>query len=152
MSNFLLLAYTYRDADNYKTSLSVAVPGDVDKKGADRLYDRLASDEGFVPGQIGLPDLQINFNEGMTFWDDERDHPFHEIYEVAPADTLPAGTMVLNSMTARDLAEAVEAIPSWDAGYRPDFHGAMAALKADYDRDPDAFMAKVLEKIGGRTR
>jgi hypothetical protein len=130
----------------------VAVPGEVDKRGADRLFDRLASGEGFVPGQIGLPDLQINFNEGMTFWDDERDHPFHEIDEVAPVDTLPAGTMVLNSMTARDLAEAAAGILSWDAEYRPDFHGAMAALKTDYDRDPDAFMAKALERMGASSR
>lgn len=149
MSKFLLLDYKYRDSDNYKTSLLAAVPGELDNEDVTRLFIRLSDSEGFIPGQIGLPDLQMNFNEGMTFWDDERDHPFHEIDEVSTVDTVPLGTMLLNSLTAEDLLEKAVGVLYWDEDYRPDFHGAMAELKKEYDQDPDAFMKKVLDQIEG---
>lgn len=149
MTEFLLVSYTYRDADNYKTSMVVGVPGGADKKALDALFDRLDAGEGFVPGQIGLPDLQMNFNAGITFWDEERDHPFHEIDDVSVVSSVPRGTMVLNSLSATDLIDNVAAVTEWDDAYRPDFHGAMAEMKMEYDRDPDAFMTRVLERVGG---
>jgi len=148
MSEFLLVSYTYRDADNYRTSLAVALPGEADSKAVDDLFGRLDAEGGFVPGQVGLPDLQMNFNEGMTFWDEERDHPFHEIDDISVVSAVPPGTMVLNSLSATDLIENVAAVTAWDDAYRPDFHGAMAELKMEYDRDPDAFMARALVRAG----
>lgn len=149
MNEFLLVTYTYRDADNYRTSLVVAVPGGADNKAIDDLFGRLDAEGGFVPGQIGLPDLQMNFNEGMTFWDEERDHPFHEIDDISVVSAVPSGTMVLNAISAELLIGNAAAVTKWDDAYRPDFHGAMAELKMEYDRDPDAFMARVLERVGG---
>jgi hypothetical protein len=147
MRNFLVLGYTYRDADNYKVSLQVAVPGELSDQDVNRLLVRLADGEGFVPGQIGLPDLQMNFNGGITYWDEERDHPFHEIDDITVVERAPNGSMMLNSLTAADLLDKALGVIQWDEDYRPDFHGAMAELKKEFDRDPDAFMKKVIEQI-----
>jgi hypothetical protein len=55
--------------------------------------------------------------------------------------------MMLNSLTAADLLDKALGVIQWDEDYRPDFHGAMAELKKEFDRDPDAFMKKVIEQI-----
>ena len=67
----------------------------------------------------------------------------------AKPEAYAAAGVVLDALYT---GEAAAGILSWDAEYRPDFHGAMAALKTDYDRDPDAFMAKALERMGASSR
>lgn len=152
MADFFIIDYLYRDADNYKTYLRVAIPGDMDDDKIVFMKELLTRGNGFIPGQVGLPDLQMNFNAGVTFWDDERDHPFHELQGIKRSDHAPPDVMLLNSLTSEDFLDQVASVIEWDEEYRPDFHSAMAELKKKWDRDPDEFMRKAKKALEEQQR
>lgn len=138
MSSYLLLSYIYRDADNFKTGVTVALPGNLDVMDVSAISRKMNWMDGFVPGQVGLPDLQQDFNEGMTWWDEERDHPFHELTSITIARVPPRDARVLD-LPAAELRDRIMGVREWDANYLPPFHEEMAARKEEYEHDPDAF-------------
>ena len=72
--------YMYRDADNYKQHTHVVMPGAVTLEQAVAIVDGLDDDGGFVPSGVGLPDLQ---EQMVTDWDEQSDHPYHEIMGIS---------------------------------------------------------------------
>lgn len=105
-----IISYMYRDASNYKQFRDVCIAGRITRDQLDRFV--LDLDEGFrfVPGQVGLPDLQGEFDDG---WDYELDHPYHELLEISYTDAAPNSTL-----TAAALADAL-ATTEWNALYDP---------------------------------
>jgi hypothetical protein len=105
-----LISYMYRDAGNYKQFRDVVAAGRITREQFDRFVENLDEGFRFVPGQVGLPDLQGMFDDG---WDDDLDHPYHELLTItftsAAADVAP---------TAEELAEAL-ATTAWDPVYLP---------------------------------
>lgn len=70
------LYYLYRDADNYKQHESVIMPGVLCTSDAQKLFDALDDDDGFVPSAVGLDDLQ---ERNVNGWQNDVDHPYHEL-------------------------------------------------------------------------
>jgi hypothetical protein len=127
------ISYTYRDADNYAVARDVVLKGLPGKDDLAKISEKLSNMGGelnvgelgyFVPGQIGLPDLQNDFIGGQSAWIEERDTPFHMIDDISPT-TLPADADMPR------FAELVSKISevTWDEGYRPPFYGDMAARR-----------------------
>ncbi len=90
-------SYMYRDADNYKQNAQVIMPGVLTFEQALAIVDGLDEDEGFVPSAVGLNDLQERMVNG---WDEDVDHPYHEITGIALTDRQPT-----IQMTASDFVE-----------------------------------------------
>ena len=80
------LVYMYRDADNYKQIADVVMPGAITLDQAVAVMDGLDDDGGFVPSAVGLHDLQVQM---VTDWDDQVDHPYHEIEGISLTDVKP---------------------------------------------------------------
>ena len=77
-----LISYIYRDGNNYKQGFELIVPGKMDK---DFILDCCDEGEYFIPGQVGLPELQgqmINFPS-------DADHVWHELEEIVFTDDQP---------------------------------------------------------------
>lgn len=117
MTNTLLF-YEYRDGANYAVTSAAILAGEISE--ADEARLRAGLDEGgmFIPGQIGLPDLQDSFVTPSE-WSDKYDHPWHRMLDITVTDyepTLPVS-----------LAEIIEKIESvtWDNDYRPPFFDVM---------------------------
>lgn len=72
------LEYLYRDAANYKEYGEVVFAGEATEEQLRRLEAALISGELLVADQVGLPDL-APWLRGENVYDDELDHPFHEI-------------------------------------------------------------------------
>ena len=89
--------YLYRDAANYKQHADVVVRGRV---GFEDLKPFLESGEWFIPGDVGLPDLQHNFALQGCALPTADDHVWHELVSCEPADASP--TM---DMTAAELMQ-----------------------------------------------
>jgi hypothetical protein len=106
------IRFLYRDASNYKTSAVEILAGvltDAEKHEIVGLLD--LSEDAFIPGQVGLRDLQ----EDLAVYSDGRftsdDRVWHEMLEDL-ADTDDSPTVVL---TAKDLLAAFRATNgSWD--------------------------------------
>jgi len=108
--------YLYRDGSNYKS------PGRVD-------YDLLRAalsnlDEGiyFVPGQVGLPDLQGRLT-AYDGWTDD-DHLFHELRGVAFVDDVE-GALDPDRIADEVFEDVRDA--EWEWGYRPEVAGPSPA-------------------------
>lgn len=113
------LTYQYRSGSNYKQAHSVVLAGEVSTQTLGLLIAR-AEDQidshhenipDFIPGQVGLPDLQEMLGE----WDDNEDHPYHEVLglentEAAADPQYPSAEEVM-SLIART---------KWDDTYLPD--------------------------------
>lgn len=106
-----LITYIYRDAANYKQVAELILPGAITPAQLATIYRHLDEDDGFVPGQVGLEDLQLRFNDD---WDDESDHPFHEFVRIE----LTLEERSLTVLTPADLANSFDGV-SWDQAYRP---------------------------------
>lgn len=139
--SYLLLGYQYRDADNHKTGDRPFVLNDLTPAGVERLRDLLAHD--FIPGLIGLRDLQNDFNSGRTFWHPERDHLLHESLGLDVMEC-PLRDDAIEWPASRVLAALEGHITlGWDMSYRPPFFEKMSQLKAEYDADPDKFLEEI---------
>jgi len=80
------LDYMYRDADNYKQNAHVVMPGTLTLEQAIAIVDGLDDDDGFVPSAVGLDDLQERMSTG---WDEQSDHPYHEITGISLTPQVP---------------------------------------------------------------
>lgn len=139
MSATIVLHYLYVDADNYKAAGAVTLVNDVTM---DQRAEILAlCQEEFIPGQVGLPDLQNQFNSGLTYWDEDRDHPFHRITAIEDSEGEPKS----ETPRASDIFAKITACAEqgWDDAYRPPFYGQMVEHRHAYQHDPDAFMQQV---------
>jgi len=68
--------YLYRDSGNYKQFASVVLTGEITPEERARIAAALDSGEYFIPGQVGLEDLQPK----MPFFPNrESDHVWHEL-------------------------------------------------------------------------
>jgi hypothetical protein len=84
------LDYMYRDADNYKQNTHVVMAGALTIEQAVAIVDGLGEDDGFVPSGVGLPDLQ---EQMVTDWDEQSDHPYHEITGISLTVATPTVEM-----------------------------------------------------------
>lgn len=143
-ASYLLLGYQYRDADNFKAGERPFVLNDLTELGVARLEELLQHD--FIPGLIGLRDLQNDFNAGLTYWDPERDHLWHEFVGLDVAE-FPLRNDAIEYKASQVLAALEGQVAcGWDETYRPPFFAKMTELKGVYDADPDAFMDDVAKQ------
>lgn len=119
------ITYQYRDGGNNKVFSYVVLAGDICESGLDMMRERAALDMDastefgdFIPGQIGLPDLQDSFVGGAE-WDAELDHPFHEILNIEPTTETPCG----HSIDAEGFAHFVSTTV-WDHDFIPEHMSA----------------------------
>jgi hypothetical protein len=99
-----LFEYMYRDADNYKKTGSVVLAGRMSADQVRTLNASLSDSEFFIPGQVGLKDLQGEFEHGGG-WDEESDHVWHTIEAVKHTSAAPTGPSVDELMEAWPKAE-----------------------------------------------
>ena len=117
------ISYQYRDGANNKTGMEVILAGAPDADLMQSIIAAMDCDGGggvpsFIPGQVGLPDLQNNF-QGDTQWDEGIDHPWHELIDIWRTRAEPTV-----GMTMAELASKMQAV-TWDPGYLPPFHDEM---------------------------
>jgi hypothetical protein len=126
-----LLSYTYRDGSNNSTSREVVIEGEITDAEREELIlmlDRSVDTEGrlgdFIPGQVGLPDLQDDF-PSKGAWTDN-DHPWHMLEELRQT-ALPADDDVPSLAEVLTKARELYAGHGWNEEYRPAFHEEMVA-------------------------
>lgn len=119
--------YLYRDGSNYKKGGQVILSGPADDGQVEEIMALMDRDLGsgpasFIPGQVGLEDLQGRFAtaNGQSRWDDEVDHPWHEVAGIEATDEAPSVAMSVADFLGR--LRSVE----WDPGYRPEMGGPLA--------------------------
>ena len=134
-----IVTYQYRDAGNNKVARRAVFPGGVNDALRAAILKGMASsdtEEGrFIPGQVGLPDLQMSFVPGpepLRWYPD--DDAWHELCSIS--ETLAGPT---EDRTIAEFAELVSRT-EWDETYRPPFHAEMVANYENYvamcDEDP----------------
>lgn len=69
------IAYMYRDGSNYKTNAEAIFEGEITAEEKKALLKNLDDTLYFIPSDVGLRDLQADFNAKL--YDD--DHPWHEL-------------------------------------------------------------------------
>ena len=94
-----LIEYMYRDADNYKKIGTAVLAGRMTADQVRTLKGSLSDREFFIPGQVGLKDLQGEFEHGAG-WDEESDHVWHTIEAVKHTKATPTGPSVDELMAA----------------------------------------------------
>ena len=106
------MSYRYTDKTNCRQYTSIVVAGTITWQ---QIAPYLAKQGSFIPGQLGLEDLQHRFALPGG------DHPWHQI---APDDITPTEAAPTIALTGRELAERFGHTP-WNA----DWLVAGAALK-----------------------
>ena len=94
------ISYVYRDGSNYKRSKEVVVAGCLTHG---QIAPHLSEDVWFIPGEIGLPDPQQEWEaEGYAF-PGEDDHVWCELEEDAcePTDDPPTVKITADELLAR---------------------------------------------------
>ena len=112
--------YLYRDGSNYKAAGHAVLTGAADAGQIAAIMALMDCDFGsgpasFIPGQVGLEDLQGCFATatGQSVWDDEVDHPWHEVTGIETTDqpaTVPMGVV--------EFLDRLRTV-TWDPDYRP---------------------------------
>lgn len=97
------ITYLYRDGSNYKQSESVVIQGELTFAEVEPYLDE---GEYFIPGQVGLEDLQHRFGGKLTM----DDHPWHELKE---DDFELTDDPLTGSITTQELLERFRAV-TWD--------------------------------------
>ena len=103
------IEYEYRDGANYKAHGSAVLAGAATADQVDAILNGLDDEGGFIPGQVGLSDLQTTLAGG---WKDEVDHPFHEISSIE---------LVLDGQADNSISLISHAFATvtWDESYQP---------------------------------
>lgn len=118
-------SYFYRDADNYKSHHDLILEGTLSQAEKKAILDATDIGGGFIPGQIGLPELQDalqgydmedNINRAGQydpFGPDGADHPWHEIENESFA--LETDEQPTFRLTAKQVLQAfIGACGKWD--------------------------------------
>jgi hypothetical protein len=111
--------YMYRDADNYKAGGRAILEGTLTRAQKQAIEAKLDEEKYFIPGQVGLADLQDSFVGCESEWNPDRDHPWHTLSSIEETDLSPTV-----DMSAEDLAGRFAAV-EWDESYLPPFHAVM---------------------------
>ena len=106
--------YFYRDAGNYKTKSSVVLEGAITLNQIGLIAMSLDDGENFLPARVGLVALCPDENDES--YDDELDHPWHEIELISLTDeppTLPGHVAALaHRFMLQGSAQWAEMVPS----------------------------------------
>ncbi|WP_411839814.1 hypothetical protein [Paracoccus sp. ME4] len=130
------ITYMYRDGSNFKTSHSLVLSGELD---AARIAEAMAAGDAsigdepqFIPGQIGLPDLQDEF-VGPSMWVDGQDHPWHALIGIEPTSAAPspAGPHGERLPTAAEFLDRLMTT-EWDETHLPSCHPMMKLRELGY--------------------
>lgn len=121
------IAYMYRDGDNFKQSETIVIKGPVGPGELRLLSHVLDEAQYFIPGQIGLPDLQERFNGGQAQWNDERDHVWHELGNVSFTDLKATCEVPWDTVRSHLLQVLLARNNGWDTNYRPAAYLQMVA-------------------------
>ncbi|MBK1666601.1 hypothetical protein CKO28_00905 [Rhodovibrio sodomensis] len=113
------ITYEYRDGANYHTQRTYIVAGGLSAAEIDEISLRLDEGEYFIPGQVGLPDLQDSFVGCASHWDPQLDHPWHLLGEI---ESTPKPATV--ALEARELLRRFREV-QWDDSYKPPFYDEM---------------------------
>lgn len=70
------VSYQYRDGSNYKANHVAIFAGEITHDEVLRVLSTCDEGEWFIPGQVGLPDIQDRL---QNFPDPEDDHVWHEL-------------------------------------------------------------------------
>lgn len=104
------LSYLYRDASNYKQAASVVLAGPTGAADRALIASRLDQGEWFIPSEVGLRDLQRDFQSGNKLYAD--DHVWHELdVTIGIAATADAPTV---AMSWGELVARFAAVTEWD--------------------------------------
>ncbi|MGY3582283.1 hypothetical protein ACVIGB_000792 [Bradyrhizobium sp. USDA 4341] len=85
-----LIEYIYRDKSNNKKTSIVLLDGRLSKSQIEKMLVGLDKELQFIPGQVGLPDLQNEF-EQTSGWLAQDDHVWHELQAIEYRDGRPNG-------------------------------------------------------------
>lgn len=123
------VSYQYRDADNYKVGLDVVFSGEISPWDLKLIALCLQEGEYFIPGAVGLADLQDSFGH-PSHWDPERDHPHHQITGIGLTDDEPTDELARSIGDFADhMAEhgllGLASESGWDEAYKPYFYPEM---------------------------
>jgi hypothetical protein len=99
------ISYRYADKRNCKQFTTIVVNGTITWE---QIAPYLVLEQSFVPGQVGLEDLQLRFALPGA------DHPWHQI---TPEDLKPTEAEPTVALSGEDLAWRI-AHTTWDAGQR----------------------------------
>jgi hypothetical protein len=129
-----VLAYQYRDATNNTISSEVRLCGQPDTwdvgnrlRALLMLLERSSGNISFIPGQLGLPDLQETFGECKGHWDSELDQPWHSFTGLRPIrkDALSEQVPLMSyDQFTKNLVQLTTG-PGWDETYLPPSHPRM---------------------------
>lgn len=112
------LEYMYRDGFNYKTSGEAVFAGRIAAQQVRDIAKALDDRAYFIPGQVGLQDLQDSFINASE-WNPEADHPWHEVMAISYTGDAPTQEDSASEFVAR-----VKNV-TWDDGYKPPFYDTM---------------------------
>lgn len=84
------LEYLYRDADNYKASREVVLDGPITEAEVAAIVEQLDSDCWFIPSQVGLANLQDQFDT----LNPDSDHVWHELIRLEATNVEPSDVSV----------------------------------------------------------
>lgn len=108
-----MVCYMYRDASNYKEAEAAVVEGDgITLEQLKACCDNsVGSEDGFIPSQVGLDDLQHRMIKFPT----EDDHVWHELELIKPTTEnhnveLTAEQLLKNFQLAKDKWNVKEAM------------------------------------------
>lgn len=118
-----LVEYAYRDENNSKVSASVVLAGRLSPEGMARIAAGLDERFYFIPGQVGLRDLQGDFTDGGEWG--EADHVWHHLVTVSHTDA-----EATSEGDTRDVETLLEAWPVDSRGW--DDEGHYAELAGDF--------------------
>jgi hypothetical protein len=112
-----LVRYRYHDHNGEEQSEVVVATGEISAEAVAGVLANLEDGRRFIPGQVGLDDLQERMGRD---WSEEIDHPWHEVEQIALTTRRPTIRMHAVEL-ARHLLSA-----GWDEDYRPECAEAAA--------------------------
>jgi len=126
---FMRLTYQYQDGEGNKSVRVATMPlGTSNFQNVQVMLLAMARRNGlpsFIPGQVGLSDLQDCFGEEDAYWDDDKDHPWHEIVSIEPLRAREHQNAALESITFVEFRQRVLStalIEGWNEAHLPACH------------------------------
>ncbi len=113
MSDYVVLEYLYRDANNFKAFGEVLLAGHITESYVSEIESLLLYNEIFVAEQVGVPVLYEElwkFSNGPTL----ADHAFHEYVRLRPANHRDLETTPEWGSTDKFLESFRNANHKWD--------------------------------------